>query len=87
MLVPCPKCHWQQEDDTESVEPAARCDQDSLLERAIRTEWERYEEGECDVDELMVAALEASEGDVTDDDMCMDFIQTIQEVVDHAVFL
>ena len=30
-----------QEDDTESEEPAARCDQDSLLERAIRTGWER----------------------------------------------
>ena len=35
-----------QEDNTESEEPAARCDQDSLLERAIRTGRERYEEGD-----------------------------------------
>ena len=48
-----------QEDDTESVEPAARRDQDSLLARSIRTGW---------------------------GDMCMDLIQTIQEVFDHAIF-
>ena len=67
-----------QEDDTES--------QDSLLELAIRTGWERHEEGERDVDELMAAAMEAMEGDVMDNDMCMDLIQTIQEVFDHAIF-
>ena len=70
-----------QEDDTESEEPAAR----SLLERATTTEWERCEEGERDVDELMAAAVEAIE-DVTNYDTCMDLIQTIQEVCDHAVF-
>ena len=75
-----------QEDDTESKEPAARCHQDSLLERVIRTGWERDEEGERDVDLLNAAAMEATEGDVTDYDMCMDLIQTIQEVFDHAIF-
>ena len=72
-----------QEDDSESVEPAARRDQDSLPGRAIRTGWECFEEGER---ELMAGAMEAIEGDVTDYDMCMDLIQTIQEVLDHAIF-
>ena len=39
-----------------------------------------------DVDELMAAAVEAIEGDVTDYDMCMDLTQTIQEVFNHAIF-
>ena len=30
--------------------------------------------------------MEPIEGYVTDYDMCMDFIQTIQEVFDHAIF-
>ena len=75
-----------QEDDTESKEPAARCHQDSLLERAIRTGWERDDEGERDVDERMAAEMEAIEGDVTDYDTCMDLTQTIQEVFGHAIF-
>ena len=49
------------------------------------TVWKRYEEGECNVDELVAAVMEAIEGDVTDCDMCMYQIQTIQEVFDHAV--
>ena len=65
---------------------AARSDQDSLLERVMRTGWERYEEGERDVDELMPAAMEAVEGDVTDYDMCMDLTRTKQEVFNHAIF-
>ena len=76
----------QEEDDTEFEEPAARCDQDSLLERAIMTGWNLYEEGERDVDELVAAAMEAIEEDVTDYDMCTDLIQMIQEVFDHVVF-
>ena len=32
-----------------------------LLERATRTGWERCEEGERDVDELIAAAMEAIE--------------------------
>ena len=52
----------------------------------IKTPCKRYEEGERDVDELVAAAVEAIEGDVTDHDMCIDLIQTIQEVFDHAVF-
>ena len=75
-----------QEDDTESEEPAARCDRDALLERAIRTGWERYEEGERDVGELMAAAMEATQGDITNRDMYMNLTQTIQEVFDHAIF-
>ena len=39
----------------------------------------------CDVDDLVAAAVEAIEGDVTDHDMCMDLIQTIQEVFDQVV--
>ena len=42
--------------------------------------------GERDVDELMAAAMEAIEGDVTDYDMCRDLIQTMQGVFDHAIF-
>ena len=42
--------------------------------------------GERDVDELVAAAVEAIEGDVTDHDMCMDLTQTIEEVFDQAVF-
>ena len=75
-----------QDDDTEFEEAAAPYDQDSLLERAITRGWKRYEEGERDVDELVAAAVEAIEGDVTDHDMCMDLIQTIQEDFDQVVF-
>ena len=59
-----------QDDDTELEEAATPYDQDSLLERAMMMGWRCYEE----------------EGDVTDHDMCMDPIQTIQEVFDQAVF-
>ena len=75
-----------QDDDTESEEAAATYDQDSFLERAMMTGWKCYEEGERDVDELVAAAVEAIEGDVTDHDMSMDLIQTIQEVFGQAVF-
>ena len=74
------------ETDAEFEEAAARCDQDSLLERAIMTGWKRYEEGERDVDELVAITVEAIEGDVKDYDMCIDLIQTTQEVFDHVVF-
>ena len=62
------------------------CDQDSLLERAITTGWKCYWEGERDVDELIAAAVEAIEGDVTDHVMCKFLIQMIQELFDQAVF-
>ena len=75
-----------QDDDTEFEEAAAPYEQDSFLEWATMTGWKCYEEGERDVDELVAAAVEAIEGDVTDHDMCMDLIQTIQEVFDQAVF-
>ena len=60
-----------QDDDTEFEEPAAPYDQDSLLERAITTGWKCHEEGQRDVDELVAAAVEAIEGDVTDHDNCV----------------
>ena len=75
-----------QGDDTKFVEPAARCDQDTLLERGIMTGWKLYEKSERNVDELAAAAMEAIEEDVTDFEMCTDLIQMIQEVFDHAVF-
>ena len=40
-------------------------------------------DGERDVDELVAAAVEAVEGDVTDHDLRMDLIQMIQEVFDQ----
>ena len=76
---------WSAE-DTELVEPAAQCDQDSWLGRATMTGCRMYGEGGRDVDELVAAAMEAIEEDVTDCDMCTDLIQMIQEVFDHAVF-
>ena len=75
-----------QDDDTEFKEAATPYDQDSLLERAIMTGWKCYEDLVRDMDELVAAAMEAIEGDVTDHDMCMDLIQTMQEVFDQAVF-
>ena len=54
-------------EDTELVELAARCDQDSLLKRAG---WRLYGEGERNV----AAAMESIEEDVTDNDMCTDLI-------------
>ena len=75
-----------QDDDTEFEEAATANDQDSLLERAIMTGWKCYEEGVRDTDELVAATMDAIEEDVTDHDMCMDIIQTIQEVFDQAVF-
>ena len=50
------------------------------------TRWNCDEEGVRDIDELVAVAMDAIEGDVTDDDMCMDLIQTIHEVFDQAVF-
>ena len=92
--APCDACAMSegllatvfQDDDTEFEEAANPCDQDSLLERAMMTGWKCYEEGVRDIGELVAAAMEAIEGDVTDHDMCMDLIQTIQEVFDQAVF-
>ena len=92
--APCDACAMSegllatviQDDDAEFEEAANSYDQDSLLERAIMTGWKCYEEGEHDVDKLVAAAAEAIEGDVTDHDMCMGLIQTIQEVFDQAVF-
>ena len=75
-----------QDDDTEFEEATAPHDKDSLPERAITTGWKCYDEGERDVDDLVAAAVEAIEGDVTDHDMCMDLIHTIQEVFDQVVF-
>ena len=75
-----------QDNDTEFEEAAAPYDQDSLLERANKMGWKCCEAGEREVDDLVAAAVEAIEGDVTDHDMCMDLIQTIQEVLDQVVF-
>ena len=75
-----------QEDDTELEGAAAPYDEDFLLEKAIMTGWKYSEEGERDVDVLVVAAVEAIEGDVTDNDMLMDLIQMIQEVFDQVGF-
>ena len=91
---PCDACAMSEgllatlihDDDTECEEAAAPYDQDYLLERAMMTGWKRYEEGERDVDELVAAAVEAIEGDVTDHDMCVDLIQAIQAVFGQAVF-
>ena len=52
----------------------------------LMTGWKCYEEGVRDMDELVAVVMEAIEGDVTDHNMCMDLIQTIQEVFDQAVF-
>ena len=92
--APCDACAMSEgllatvilDDDTEFEEAATPYDQDSLLERAIMTGWKCYEEGLRDIDELVAAATVAIEGDVTDHNMCMDLIQTIQEVFDQAVF-
>ena len=92
--APCDACAMSrgllatmiQDDDTEFKGAATPYDQDSLLERAIMTGWKCYEEGVRDMDELVAAAMEAIEGDITDHDMCMDLVQTIQEVFDPAVF-
>ena len=46
-----------------------------LLVRAVTTGWKYYEEGVRDVDELVAAAVEAIEDDVTDEDMLIDLIQ------------
>ena len=75
-----------QDDDTEFEEAATPHGQDSLLERAMLMGWNCYEEEVRDIDELAAAAVEEIEGDVTDHGMCMDPIQTIQEVFDQAVF-
>ena len=75
-----------QDDDTEFKEAATPSDQDSLLERAVMTGWKCYEQGERDMDDLVAAAMEAIEGDVTDHGTCMGLIQTIQEAFDQAVF-
>ena len=53
-----------QNDDTELEEAAAPHGQDFLLVRAMMTGWKCYE-GERDVDEMVAAAVEAIEGDVT----------------------
>ena len=92
--APCDACAMSdgllatviQDDDTEFEEAASPYDQDSLLEQAIMTGWKCYEEGVRDIGELVAAAMEAIDGDVTDHDMCMDLIQRIQEVFDQAVF-
>ena len=75
-----------QEDDTELEEAAATYDEDCLLVRAIMTGWKYYEEVERDVDVLVVAVVEAIEGDVTDHDMLVDLIQMIREVFDQVGF-
>ena len=50
------------------------------------TGWKLYDEGERDVHELVAAAMEAIEEDVTDYDMYTDLIQMTQQVFDLAVF-
>ena len=67
-----------QEDDTELEEAAAPYDEDFLLVRAVMTGWKYYEEGERDVDVEVAAAVEAIEGEVTDQDMLIDLVQMIQ---------
>ena len=68
--------------DTELEEDAY--DEDFLLVRAVTTGWKYYEECVWNIDELVAAAVEAVEDDVTDEDMLIDLIQTIREVFDQV---
>ena len=68
--------------DTELEEAA--CDEDFLLVRAVPTGWKYYEGGVRDIDELVAAAVESVEGDVTDEEMLIDLIQMVREVFDQA---
>ena len=56
--------------DTELDEAAH--DEDFLLARAVTTGW-RYYGGVRDIDELVAAAVEAVEDDVTDEEMLIDY--------------
>ena len=57
---------------------------DFLLVRAVTTGWKYYEECVRDIDELVAAAVESVEDDVTDEEMLFDLIQMIREVFDQA---
>ena len=68
--------------DTEMEEAAY--DEDFLLVRAVTTGWKYYEEGVRDIDELVAAAVESVEDDVTDEEMLIDLIEMIPEVFDQV---
>ena len=57
-----------------------------LAERAIMKDGSATRRACGDADELVAAAVDEIEGDVTDYDMCIDLIQMIQDVFDHTVF-
>ena len=63
--------------DTELEEAAF--DEDFLLVRAVTTG-----EGARDIDELVAAAVESVEDDVTVEEMLIDLVQMIREVFDQA---
>ena len=65
--------------DTEPEEAAY--DEDFLLVRAVTMGWKYFEEGVRDVDELVAAAVEAIEDDVTDEDMLIYVIQMLRRVL------
>ena len=68
--------------DTELEEAAY--DEDFLLVRAVTTGWKYYKEGVRDIDELVAAAVESVEDDVTDEEMLIGLIQMIREAFDQA---
>ena len=68
--------------DTDLEEAAY--DEDFLLVRAVTTGWKNYGEGVRDIDELVAAAVESVEDDVTDEEMLIDLIQMIREVFDQV---
>ena len=68
--------------DTELEEAAY--DEDFLLVKAVTTGRRYCEEGVRDIDELVAAAVESVEDDVTDEEMLIDLIQMIREVFDQA---
>ena len=80
----CPKVCWLpcMIQDTEPEEAAF--DEDFLLARAVTTGWKYHEERVRDIDELVEAAVEPVEDDVTDEEMLIDLIQMMRDVFDQA---
>ena len=69
------------------VVDAALCDASAMSGGLLATLMQE-DDTESVEDSLLerAIAMEAIEGDVTDYDMCMGLIQTMQEVFDHAIF-
>ena len=62
----------------------AEYDKDVLLVQTVTARWKYHEEGVRDVDELVAAAAESIEDDVTDEEMLTDLIHMIRGVLDQA---